>query len=140
MTSTQPIEELSLTRLYILRAMYCLIVVGLALTALPEVISSNESNANAYTVINSMLAAFCALAILGVRYPIKMIPILLMELFWKTLWVIAFAIPDIINGKLDEFGSSVLIACVMGIVLTPLVIPWKYVFFQYIQAPAEPWK
>jgi len=32
-----------------------------------------------------------------------------------------------------------LINCLVGVVLVPLVMPWGYVFKQYIKAPGDPW-
>jgi hypothetical protein len=37
-------------------------------------------------------------------------------------------------------SQETLIATLMGVVLVPLVIPWGYVFEQYVQAPGDPWR
>jgi hypothetical protein len=31
-------------------------------------------------------------------------------------------------------------ACLMGVVLFPLVIPWGYVLANYVKAPADRWR
>ena len=85
-------SEVSLWRLYLLRGMYLLLAVGLALMVWPSIIAPPDSIANAKTVIRSLLGALALLSVLGLRYPLKMLPLLLFELLWKVIWVVAFAL------------------------------------------------
>ena len=32
------------------------------------------------------------------------------------------------------------VACLMGVVLFPIVIPWGYVWANYVKAPADRWR
>lgn len=133
-------SQVSIFRLNLLRAMYLLIVVGLSLTVWPSVLSPATRVADSHAVIQSMLVAFSLLSLLGLRYPLQMIPVLLIEIIWKTTWVIAFALPMKMSVGLDEYASGVLFACVMGIVLTPIAVPWKYVLHHYLKVAADPWR
>lgn len=118
-------------QLYLLRAMYLLIAVGLGLTVWPSIIAPAERMADPHSVIQSILGAFCLLSLVGLRYPLQMLPILLFELIWKTLWVLGFALPVWLRTGLDEYATGVVFACAMGIVLTPIAIPWRYVAAQF---------
>src|SRR5947209_5704114 len=90
--STPPIEgEVSLPRLYVLRAMYLLLVIGGGILFLPQLIGHEP---RARGVIPSMLGALWALACFGLRYPLQMLPILLYELLWKTVWLIDYGLPQ----------------------------------------------
>ena len=133
-------SEVSTLRLYLLRGMYLLIAVGLALTIWPSIIAPPDSVANASTVIRSLLGALALLSALGLRYPLKMLPLLLFELFWKVIWVVAFALRMWLAGGLDGYASETLFACMIGVVLVPIVMPWGYVFRQYFKAPGDPWR
>ncbi len=133
-------HNLSNTRLWLLRAMYLLIVLGNSVTIVPEIIAPPTTDADPHSVIRSFLGALTLLSLLGIRYPVQMIPILLFELCWKTLWIVAFASRMWLNGGLDEYATGVLVACTMGVVLTPLVLPWDYVCERYLKAKAEPWR
>ena len=133
-------SEVSTWRLYLLRGMYLLIAVGLALTVWPSIISPSNSVANANTVIRSLLGALALLSVVGIRYPLKMLPLLLFELLWKVIWVVAFALRMWLAGGLDDYASETLFACLMGVVLVPVVMPWGYVFRHYFKAPGDPWR
>lgn len=127
-------------QLHLLRAMYLVIVVGLGLTAWPDIIAPAARAADSYSVILAFLGALSLLALLGLRYPLQLLPILLFEICWKTLWVLVFALPVWLESGLDEYAAGVLFACVLGIVLTPIAVPWKYVMARYVVAAGESWR
>lgn len=136
-------SEVSTFRLYILRAMYVFTVVGLAIEKLPALLHpANLSPGDG--VILSVLGATALLAVVGIRYPIKMLPLLFFEVVWKSIWMLVFGLPLLLSGRLDPNvsfgGTETLIACLVGIVLVPLAIPWGYVFNQYVKAPGDPWR
>src|SRR5260370_41143638 len=84
-------SEVSLSRLYVLRAMYLLLVIGGAIVFLPQLIGHEPT---ARGVIPSMLGGVWVLACFGLRYPLQMLPILLFELMWKTIWLIDYGRPQ----------------------------------------------
>ena len=131
--------EVSLFRLYLLRAMYLLIAVGLGLTLWPSIIASSGTAADSHTVVKALLGALSLLCLLGLRYPLRMLPLLIFELLWKVIWVVAFALPLWLTNRLDAYGTETLFACLMGVVLVPLVIPWGHVYRNYVKAPGEAW-
>jgi len=61
-----------------------------------------------------LLAGLGATAVLGLRYPVQMLPILRFELVWKAIYLIAFALPlwsaHEINGAVAEDIQAVLMA------------------------------
>lgn len=89
------------------------------------------------SVVLSMLGALALIALWGLRYPLKMMPMLLFEFMWKVIWVVAFALDPWLNGQLDEAMQETLFACLMGVVL---VVPWGYVFRHYVKATADRWR
>lgn len=131
--------EVSTFRLYLLRAMYLLIAAGMGLTIWPLIISPPEMAADSKTVVRAFLGALTLLCVLGIRYPLRMLPLLLFELLWKLIWVIAFALPLWLTDSLDANGQETLFACMMGVILVPLVLPWGYLYRLYVQAPGDAW-
>src|ERR671916_2524656 len=136
-------SEESTFRLYLLRAMYVFMVVGLAIFKLAPAILHPENLSPQDSVVISVLGAFALLAVLGIRYPLKMLPLLFFEFVWKSIWVLAFGLPLLLSGQLDPNvsfgGTETLINCLLGIVLVPLVTPWGYVFKHYMRTPGGRW-
>jgi hypothetical protein len=133
------IAEFSTLRLYLLRAMYLLLAVGLGLTIWPGILApANASHMG--SVVRSMLGALALMALWGLRYPVKMLPLLLFELAWKVIWVVAFGLGPWLGGGLDAAKQETLFECLMGVVLVPLAVPWGYVLRKYIKAPGDPWR
>jgi hypothetical protein len=126
----------SIFRLYLLRAMYAFIALGLAMTRWPEILNPPADASHMDNVVLSMLVAFSLLALLGIRYPLRMLPLLFFEFVWKFLWVVTWGLDDGLAADQQE----TLIACLMGIVPIPLILPWKYVFHTYLKAPGNPWR
>ncbi len=56
-------------------------------------------------------------------YPLKMLPLLFFELVWKFMWVLMWGLPLWSTGQLIPDRQETLIACLVGIVLVPLVMP-----------------
>jgi hypothetical protein len=132
-------NEVSLFRLYLLRALYLLIVVGLGVVIWPGVIHHEKPWQLMEGVVVCMLAAFSALSVLGLRYPLQMLPILLWEFVWKIMWLILVATPLWIAGTMDEATWGVATS-VLWVVIIPFVIPWRYVFAHYVKKPADRWR
>jgi hypothetical protein len=87
----------------------------------------------------SVLAGLSLTAFLGVRYPLKMLPLMFFEIAWKFVWLIAIGLPLWRNGPLDAQSTEVFKA-IITVIVFPFVIPWRYVFEQYVKALADRWK
>ena len=137
MTIDNPEAEVSLKRLYVLRAMYLLLVVGLGAMNLPEIVSHEPA---ARGVIPSLLGGIWLLALLGLKQPLKMLPLLMFEIGWKTIWLFDYGLPQWRSGHMPPTWPMDFQAIAAGVVLTPLVIPWGYVYRQYLRMPGARWR
>lgn len=133
-------EDVSTFRLYLLRATYLLIAVGLGLVIWPGVIHHSNAWALRHGDTSSLLAGVSVLAVLGIRYPLKMLPLLLFELVWKSIWLIAIALPLWRADQIDPATWESVKACLMGVILVPIVVPWPYVWANYVKKPGDRWK
>jgi hypothetical protein len=135
--------EVPLFRLYLLRAGYLLLVVGLGLTVWPAVIQRVPWVPTLCPwngVGNSLLAALSLLAILGLPYPLKMLPLLLFEVTWKAIWLLAVALPVwTSHGPIGPDMAQTIQACFMAIVF-PIIIPWRYVLSTFTRQPGDRWR
>ena len=130
----------SLFRLYLLRATYLFVAVGLAMTVWPPVLHHTKAWPLMNGVVWCLLAAVSILAAWGIRYPLQMLPVLLFELIWKSIWLISVALPLWSAGEMDARTSSTVVDCFVGVILMPIVIPWSYVFVNYVKKPGDRWR
>jgi len=91
-------------------------------------------------VIPSLLSGVWLLAIVGLRYPLQMLPLLMFEFAWKTIWLFAFGLPQWSASQVPLTFAEDFKAIVAGVILMPLVIPWGYVFAHYVKKPADRWR
>ena len=131
--------EVSLFRLYLLRATYLLILVGLGLEVWPGLIHHETPWTLWHGVGASLLAAVTVLAALGIRYPLRMLPLLLFELIWKSIWLAAIALPLWSANRIDPATMETIRACALGLVIFPLAIPWPYVLARFVREPGDRW-
>ncbi len=134
----EAMTEVSQVRLLVMRVMYLLMAVGIGLTMWPSIISHAPELPRMNGVVLAMVGTIGLLALLGLRYPLQMIPLLLLELAWKTIWLTAFALPRWLDGTLDEGMRSTILDTSLGAILL-VVIPWRYVYENYVRKPGDPW-
>ena len=130
-------DEVSLVRLYVLRATYLLLIVGLGATIVPSLIDHPPMTRG---VIPSLLGGVWLLAFLGLRYPLQMLPLLMFEFVWKTVWLLAFGLLQWSAGQMPATFGEDFEAIAMGVILMPIVIPWGYVYRHYIRQPGARWR
>ena len=130
-------HEVSLFRLYVLRATYLLLIVGLGGMIVPDVMSHPLISRG---VIPSLLGAVWLLAFVGLKYPLEMLPLLMFEFAWKSMWVIAYGLPQWSAGQLPPTFAEDSFNIGLGVVLMPLVIPWGYVWRHYATQAGARWR
>src|SRR5262245_38598368 len=90
---TRADDAVSAIRLWVMRAMYLFMAVGIGNMIWPLIISHDPTLPRMTGVAWALLGTIGLLAVLGLRYPLRMIPLLLFELTWKAIWLAAFAAP-----------------------------------------------
>ncbi len=130
-------SEVSLLRLYVLRATYLLLVVGVGAMVLPPLIRHEPT---ARGVIPSLLGGVWVLAFFGLRYPLQMLPLLMFELAWKAIWLLAFGLGQWSSGEVPPTFAEDFKAITAGVILMPIVIPWGYVWRHYVKQPGDLWR
>ena len=131
-------SEVSLLRLYALRAGYLLLAAGLGLTVWPGIVHHDAPWTLMQGVVRCMLGAMSALAVLGLRYPLKMLPLLLFEVAWKAIWLLVVALPAWSAGRMDSATAETAVECLMAAIFVA-VIPWPYVTARFLASRGDRW-
>jgi hypothetical protein len=130
-------EELSTRCLNIMRFGYAFMGVGLA------IVNGRFSSRTPHSlplmdgVVTCLLPAMSLLAFLGLRYPVRMLPILF-EVAWKVLWIAVIAI-RLVADDMNAATREVLFSCSFVVIIIA-VIPWGYVWRRYVRTPGNAWR
>jgi hypothetical protein len=136
--TTVPEAGLSLRRLHLMRAGYLLMGVGLVLVKWP--LLRDARTLPLYEGVTlCLLVAMSLLAFLGLRYPVRLLPVLLFESTWKLLWLGLVALPKALDDDLDAGTSEIAVSCSVVVVILA-VIPWGYVWRTYVRASGDRWR
>ncbi len=131
--------EVPVWRLNAMRVGYALMGIGLAVVKWPLVIGYDSSTPLFEGIVHILLTAMGLLALLGLRYPVRLIPVLLFECLWKLLWLAIVALPTALAGDVDDAMGEVIFNCSLVIVILA-VTPWGYVRRHYVTAPGDRWR
>ncbi|HEY1962335.1 MAG TPA: hypothetical protein VGG69_07955 [Rhizomicrobium sp.] len=126
--------EVSIVRLYVLRAMFALIGVAQGYLQFP-LFFHHPHWTLAGGVVHSMLATLSALSLVGIFYPLRMLPVLVYELLWKSIWLLGIALPLWLSNQFDPDTRDTFYECVGVVILIP-IIPWRYFF----RGRPDPWR
>lgn len=129
-------EDVSTFRLYLMRFAYLANFAGLGLSVWPAIINHTGAWDPVKGVAFCFWAALSALAGLGIRYPLKMLPLLFLQLLYKSIWLIAVYLPLSSAGHSTGLTKDM----VGGVVMDLIVIPWPYVLDHYVKQRGDRWR
>ena len=121
-----------------MRVGYFVMGAGLAVTKWPELLAHDPWELKEGTVV-TMLVAMSLLALLGLRYPQRMLPILLFEVAWKLIWLGVVALPLWSHGNLTG-ATREQAAAVLWVAIVIAVVPWRHVVSQFVLARGDRWR
>jgi hypothetical protein len=130
-------QDVTIFRLYLMRAFYAAIFVLLGFEVWPIILGNHVKAWDPlHGVAFAFLGGMTLVAALALRYPLKMLPVLFLELLWKLIFVLAVAIPQWPALHATETTWS----CIAGVIISLIVIPWPYVLKQYVMSPGDRWR
>jgi hypothetical protein len=120
-----------------LKGMYIYTIVvaglfGLGIIVIPEMIKSTFTwpveEPVAFGIIGSVYLAFGLLSILGLKSPLKFLPVLLLQLCYKSIWFIGVVLPLWTTAHFPSYAIPTVIIFATFIVGDLIAIPFSYVF------------
>jgi len=123
--------------IYILRLMFVLMVIFLGKDAWTHIFSFegkwNATDAMAWCI----WASYSVLAILGIFHPLKMLPIVMLEILYKLLWLGLVAYPLWKSNQLIGSPAEGMTNGFLWVLLPIIGMPWRYFFKKYILLPKK---
>ncbi len=82
------------------------------------------------TILGSLWTAILIGSVLGLFHPVTMSPLLLIQVIYKTLWLLVFVLPRLVAGRSVEVPWGISLTFLVIVVSYPWVIPWAQLFGQ----------
>ena len=82
-------------------------------------------------------ASYSVLAVLGIVRPLKLLPLVLLEIAYKVLWLILVAYPLWSTDRLAGSPAEERTYAFLWVVLPIIAMPWKYAFDYYVRGRAK---
>ena len=118
-----------------IKLMYILTIVvagvsGLGVILFPSVMSQSmpKQDPVVFGITGSVYLAFAILSILGLRSPLKFVPVLLLQLCYKVIWFIGVILPFLFSGPFPMYAIPLVIMWAIFIIGDLIAIPFSYVF------------
>ena len=80
-----------------------------------------------YGIVGSVYLAFGLLSILGLRDPLKFVPVLLLQMTYKTIWLLGVALPLVVKGSFPSSEISTVIIFLLIVIGDLIAIPFPYI-------------
>ena len=79
-------------------------------------------------IVGGQWVAILVLSVLGLFYPERFSPVLLLQVIYKVIWLSVYAVPRLVRGDADLVPRPLLVIFSAIVVGWPFIIPWGYLF------------
>ena len=84
------------------------------------------ANSEFIRLIGALWLSIAVLSCLGLLRPQSFSPVLVLQLVYKSTWLLVVALPAIINEQ--PFPKGMAIFFIIWVLILPFIIPWSYLF------------
>jgi hypothetical protein len=123
--------------IYLLRLLYILMFFVLGRETWTHIFAHQGPWDPKDAVVWCVWTAFATLAGIGIVHPVKMLPIVLLEIFYKVLWLILVAYPLWSKGTLAGSPAEAITTPFLWVILPIVAVPWGYVCVNYFYKPRK---
>lgn len=127
-------------QIYLLRLVFALTFFFIGMFSWTSILNFDGEWEPVRAVAFCMWAAYSTMSVLGIIKPLKMLPIIVLQVLYKTIWLVTVAYPLWINDKLFHSDAEHMTKDFLWVVLPLIAMPWRYFFrsfFQRAKVPVE---
>ncbi len=81
-----------------------------------------------FGLVGAIWLSIALLSLMGLRAPLKFLPLLMVQLIYKTLWFAFVFTPLVLRGEFPDYGMLTAIGNAIYIALDIRAIPFRYMF------------
>ena len=105
---------------------------GLGIILIPDIMKSlfrwPDQDPIVFGVSGAVYLGFALVSIFGLRSPLKFSPILLLQLFYKLIWLFGIILPLMLSGNFPLYAILYLVIFITYIIGDLISIPFSYIF------------
>lgn len=118
--------------IYLLRLLFLLIVLFVATDVWPSILKHQGPWDHVRAAALCMWASYSVLSIFGLINPLKWLPIVMFEIFYKLVWLATVAYPLWKSNQLAGSPPEEMTYAFLWVILPIVAMPWSYAFKTYI--------
>lgn len=120
----------SMTALQLAYTFNIAVLVPIALPTLLRLFPTDQKrfkeSAGWRTIVGSIWAAILVLSVAGLFAPNRFSPLLVMQVLYKSFWLIAYVEPRLRDDRRQEIPGGIAVTFLLIVLTYPWVIPWAY--------------
>lgn len=124
-------------KLHLLRLLYALMAVFLGIDAWTYILTHSGPWDPAAAAAWSIWAASSLLALLGLLHPLKMLPLVLLDIIYKSIWLLVVAYPLWVDSQLNGSPAEEMTHAFLWVVLPLIATPWRYAYDTYVRGGTD---
>jgi hypothetical protein len=118
--------------IFLLRVIYLLMCTLMARTAWTSILYHQGAWEPYRAMATCVWAAYGSLALLGLLQPLRMLPLVLFMILYKSLWLAVVAVPLLRAGTFAGSSAEELTYIFMAAPVFALCVPWGYVVRRFV--------
>jgi hypothetical protein len=124
--------------IYLLRVLFTLMFLFLGFDSWSHILRHTGPWDPANSAAWFMWGSCAIIAFIGIIRPLKMLPIVLFEIVYKTAWLLMIALPLCQRNELAGTPAEGMANNFMLVILPIVAMPWRYFFRTYIVGKPRP--
>ena len=89
-----------------------------------------ESSVGWRVLVGSLWTGIMLLSLLGMWEPVRLSPVLVLQVIYKSLWLLVYALPLMMRREWQRIPCGITISFVAIVIVWPWLIPWRYLLGQ----------
>jgi hypothetical protein len=118
--------------IYLLRLLFLLVFLFVGYDSWGYIVRYEAPGDHVRAAAYCMWGAYSLISLLGVVYPLKLLPLVLFEIVYKLVWLTIVAYPLWKIGELAGSPAEGMTAAFLWVVLLIVAMPWRYFVSTYV--------
>ncbi len=125
-------EGVPAINIFLLRLLFLLMFVFLSFDAWRHIFQHTGPWKNADAAAWCMWGSYAIISFIGIRKPLKMLPIVLFEIIYKVTWLMIVAYPLWVKNELAGSSAEGMTHVFVWVIFPIVAMPWKYFFKSFV--------